>query len=260
MGPPPDLGRVVESVTHHGRHLRIRWDDDLVLDTHLKMTGMWDLYRPGQQWRKSHRNVRVLIETDDWTAVCYNAPVVETYRAPDRTRHPAMGRLGPNLRDPAAKLAVAVERLLGYPDPEAYLAEVLLDQRVFYGVGNMYRSEVLWALQVSPWAHVGELDEYGAETLIETAATMLRSGGECVRALEARDGLAVYGRNGQGCLRCRDTIRAHRIGHLARSVYWCDGCQTYLDSRPIVTVDDMDPHPAVAQYLSELPWRDQDVG
>ncbi len=259
MGPPPDLGRVVETVTSHGRHLRIRWDDDLVLDTHLKMSGTWDLYRPGQQWRKSHRNIRVLIEADDWTAVCYNAPVVETYRAPDRTRHPAMGRLGPNLSDPRAKLSVAVERLMGYPEPEAYLAEVLLDQRVFSGVGNVYRSEVLWALQVSPWARVAELDEYAAETLVETAATMLHSNGECVRALEARGGLAVYGRNGQGCLRCRDTIRAHHIGHLARSVYWCDGCQTYLDSRPIVANDDMDPHPAATQYLTELPWRDQNA-
>ncbi len=259
MGPAPDLGRVVEAVTSQGRHLRIRWDDDLVLDTHLKMSGTWDLYRPGQQWRKSHRNVRVLIEADDWTAVCFNAPVVETYRAPDRTRHPAMGRLGPNLRDPRAKLSLAVERLVGYPDPEAYLAEVLLDQRVFCGVGNVYRSEVLWALQVSPWAQVAELDEYAAETLVETAATMLRSNGECVHALEARCGLAVYGRNGQGCLRCRDTIRSHHIGHLARSVYWCDGCQTYLDSRPIVPIDDMDPHPAALQYLAELPWRDQNA-
>jgi len=262
VGPVPEIGRVVEAVTSHGKHLEIRWDDDLVLHTHLKMSGSWHLYRSGERWRKPHRNLRVSIETENWTAVCFSAPVVETYRSADRTRHPAMGRLGPNLCDRRANLGIAVDRLMQYPDPEAFLAEVLLDQRVFCGVGNVYRSEVLWTLQVSPWARVSELDEYAAEVLVKTSAEMLRSNLHRVERIttpEAPSGLAVYGRNGQGCLRCHDTIRMHRVGHLARSVFWCDGCQTYLDSRPIVATDAMDPHPAATRFLAELPWRDQDV-
>ncbi len=43
------------------------------------------------------RDMRVSIENRDWVAVCFSAPVVETYRRPDRRRHPGSGRLGPDL-------------------------------------------------------------------------------------------------------------------------------------------------------------------
>lgn len=254
-GPAPQVGRLIESVSSRGKHLLIRWDDDLVLHTHLKMTGSWHLYRPGEPWRKAHRNVRVTIGTEDWLAVCFNAPIVETYRTPDRRRHPAIGHLGPDLCDEYADLGEAVRRLIDYPQPEAYLSEVLLDQRVFCGVGNVYRSEILWALQLSPWAMVCDLDQRDAILLVDTAATMLRSNLRHARRVTAADvpgGLAVYGRSGQGCPRCHDTIQMHRIGQFARSLYWCEGCQTQLDSRPVVDLPVDDPHPAAAQFLASV--------
>ena len=87
-----------------------------------------------------------------WEAVCFNAPVVETYRLPDATRHPGLGGLGPDLRRADADLGRCVELLLAYDDPQATVAEVLLDQRVFCGVGNVYRCEVLWAGELSLFA------------------------------------------------------------------------------------------------------------
>ena len=87
IGPRPAPGRVVERVESHGKHLEIVWDDGLVLHTHMRMTGSWHLYRVGEPWRRSSRQMRVEIRVADWVAVCFNAPVVETYREFDRHRH-----------------------------------------------------------------------------------------------------------------------------------------------------------------------------
>ena len=119
IGPVPQAGRMIELVEAHGKHLEVTWDDGLVLDTHLKGESEWHVYRPGAPWRRSWEQLRASIETDDWVAVCFNAPSVETYRQPDPGRHPGRGRLGPDLASPTADLEEAVDLLLAYPEPEA---------------------------------------------------------------------------------------------------------------------------------------------
>ena len=93
----PQAGRTIETVESHGKHLEITWDDGLILHTHMRMTGSWHLYRAEEPWRRPYHQLRAAIETTEWVAVCFNAPVVETYREPDRRRHPGRGRLGPDL-------------------------------------------------------------------------------------------------------------------------------------------------------------------
>ena len=102
--------------------------------------------------------------------MCFNAPIVETYREADRRRHPGRGRLGPDLCKTTTDLGDVVDLLLAYPEPEARLRDVMLDQRVMCGVGNVYRCEVLWATELSPWAHVGDLTHHDAVVLVNTAA------------------------------------------------------------------------------------------
>jgi endonuclease-8 len=223
----------------------------------MRMTGSWHLYRIGEAWRRPHRQLRALIEVDDWVAVCFNAPVVETYREPDRARHPGMGRLGPDLCKADSDLGQVVELLLSYPDPDARLRDVLLDQHVMCGVGNVYRCEVLWATELSPWAHVGDLTHHDALLVVNTAARMLRANLHHTARIAnpVRGGLAVYGRNGQPCPRCHATIEVRRSGEHARLLYWCPGCQVRLDRRHAAPTREMDPHPAAAKFLSDLPWR-----
>src|SRR5262245_63824260 len=117
IGPVPQAGRMIEFVESHGKHLEVTWDDGLVLDTHLKGGSEWHVYRPGVPWRRSWDQLRASIETDDWVAVCFNAPSVETYRQPDRERHPGHGRLGPDLSSPTTDPDEVVELLLAYPVP-----------------------------------------------------------------------------------------------------------------------------------------------
>jgi endonuclease-8 len=264
IGPVPRAGRTIELVESHGKHLEVTWDDGLVLDTHLKGTSEWHVYRPGVPWRRSWDQLRASIETDEWVAVCFNAPTVETYRHPDRYRHPGHGRLGPDLSQPNADLAEAVELLLAHPMPEARLRDVMLDEHVMVGVGNVYRCEVLWAAELSPWAHVGDLSHADAVMIVNQTARLLRvARSRAPRSSDTPAGPAVFGRNGQACYRCHDTIESRPVGRQGRMLYWCPGCQVRLDRRLAETpppLREMDPHPAAARYLSELPWRSRDAG
>ena len=243
IGPSPQAGRIIETVESHGKHLVVEWDDGLVLDTHMRMSGSWHLYRAGEKWRRPYGQMRAAIEVADWVAVCFSAPNVETYRRADKRRHPGMGRLGPDLCKSDTDLGAVVNLLLTYPNPDARLGEVLLDQRVMCGVGNVYRCEVLWATELSPYAKVGTISEHDAIRLVNTAASMLRANlhhAKRVTVPGVKGGLAVYGRNVQRCQRCGGTIECRRTGEHNRILYWCPGCQTHLDPCLLYTTDAAD--------------------
>lgn len=262
VGPSPVIGRVIELVESTGKHLEIIWDDGLVLHTHMRMTGSWHLYRVGERWRKPSSQLRAAITVADWVAVCFNAPVVETYREFDRHRHPGFGRLGPDLCKDDANLNECVDRFGSFAPASTPVSEVLLDQRVMCGVGNVYRSEILWACEISPFAPVSSLARADCVQLVNAGARLLRANlnsSARITTSEVPGGLAVYGRNGQRCARCGDTIHVRRTGEYARVMYWCPGCQARLDPLPAVSSErPMDPHPAAVKYLAELPWRRND--
>ena len=121
-----------------------------------------------------------------------------------------------------ADLHRCVELLLSYDDPAATLAEVLLDQRVFCGVGNVYRCEVLWAGQLSPFAQVGTLPEADAVSARQRGATLLRANlhhaGADHHAPACRAGSPCTGATVQRCVRCDETIEAPAHGEFARVV------------------------------------------
>lgn len=262
-GPVPSNSRVIERVECSGRHLEVAWDDGLVLRTTLRLSGSWHLYRVGERWRKPFTDMRVAIEVPDWVAVCFNASSVETYREFDRLRHPGFGRLGPDLVSASeAELLDCSRRIANYADRSAPIAEVLLDQHVASGIGNVFRSEVLFACELSPLAPVESLQFDDCLQVVNAAARMLRANVQKsyrVTAAELPGGLAVYGRNGQRCARCGDTVLVRRVGGHGRELYWCPGCQVRHEpakpSTPEYGVREMDPHPAAAKYLADLPWR-----
>ncbi len=259
IGPTPRAGRVVERVEDHGKHIELVWDDNMVLHTNLRLSGSWHVYRHGEQWRRPYQQMRVAIEVVDWVAVCFNAALTETYRIPDKRRHPGMGRIGPDLCQTQTDPSVVVNLLLSYENGSARLGEVLLDQRVVRGLGNVYRCEVLWAAELSPFARVDSLTEHEAIRLVNAAATMLRANmqqADRAATVAAKGGLAVYGRNGQRCRRCGETIDCRPLGEHGRMLYWCRGCQQHLDPQQALATDHtpMDPHPAAQAYIAGLPW------
>ena len=258
--PRPEPGSVVEEVASHGKHLEVTFDDGIVLHTHMRMTGSWHLYRTGERWRRPERQMRAIIEVADWVAVCFNAPTVETYRMRDRRRHPVQGALGPDLCRSDADLEECLRRLEQYPDPDTSVAEVLLDQRVLCGVGNVYRCEVLWACELSPFAPIATLSRRDLADLVEVSARLLRANLDRVERITVPGfpgGLAVYGRHHQRCPRCTATIAVRRWGEFARLVYWCPSCQDRLEPEGLSAPTPVDglTRPVDQWFLEELQWR-----
>lgn len=236
IGVVPNAGRVVERVESHGRHLEVTWDDGIILHTHFRRsTGAWFVHRAGESWRLPHKQVSALIEVRDYVAVCFNATTVETYRGPDEVRHPGLGGVGPDISRPDADLPRCVELLLTYRDQNACLADVLLDPRVMFGLGNVYRSEVLWACELNPRATVASLCEGTATRLVNVGASLVRANlqqPDLVTLPGVAGELAVYGRRAQACHRCGGTVRERATGPAGRSLYWCPGCQVRGDTAP----------------------------
>jgi endonuclease VIII len=221
--PHPPPGTVVEAVEARGKHLLVRFADGRTLDTHLRMTGSWHLYETGTRWRRPAHLARAVIEVDEWTAVCFSAPVVRFTDEDVATAH-----LGPDLCRPDADLDQVVERMAAIADADTTVADVLLDQRICCGVGNVYKSEVCFACGLHPLTRVSDVDEATRRRLAETATRLLRANlgvGPRTTVSGPPGTLAVYGRARRPCRRCGSPVVSRRTGPMARSTYWCPICQ-----------------------------------
>ncbi|MCU1454666.1 MAG: nei [Acidimicrobiales bacterium] len=233
VGDRPRPGTRIEAVEARGKHLLIDFAGGLTLQTHLRMTGSWHLYRTGERWQKPAHFARALVEVEGWVAVCFAAPVVRTYRrdAPGGalgTDLDPVGHLGPDLCGPDPDIAECVRRLRALLEPDVEAGVALLDQRIACGVGNVYKSEVLHQRGVDPFTPVGGLDDATWHNLFTTAARLLRANLVTSRRTTVSGppgSVAVYGRQRQPCPRCGTPIRMRRQGEQARSTYWCPTCQ-----------------------------------
>jgi endonuclease VIII len=226
-GRRPRAGERIEAVEAIGKHLLIRFERGTTLRTHMRMSGSWHLYRSGERWRKRPELARAVVEVDGWTAVCFAAPVVEL--TDGSTAAANVAHLGPDLTNPgitAADIDAAVERMDRLIDPNEEIGNALLDQRIACGVGNVYKSEVLFACGVSPFAPVASIDFAMRRRLIETASRQLRQNTDTRRPrATVPEGLAVFRRTRQPCRRCGTVIESRPQGPLARITYWCPTCQ-----------------------------------
>lgn len=228
-GPKPALGTAVEGVEARGKHLLIHFADGLTLRTHLRMSGSWHVYKARERWQKPAYLARAVVGTDSgWVGVCFQAPVVETYRRGDREPD-VLADLGPDLCLPASldadRLDEVVVRSHRYPDPGATLGEALLDQRVAAGIGNVYKSEACFACRIDPTLPLASVDDEARRRVWEVAARQLQSNlGRPDRRTHPM-GYAVYGRRGLPCHTCGTPISTERHGDLNRSTFWCPSCQ-----------------------------------
>jgi endonuclease-8 len=255
VGAAPRPGTVLTAVEAVGKHLLIRFADGHVLRTHLGMNGRWDLYGPGERWRRPAHLARAVVAVEGAVAVCFAAPVAELTRgaapggsgdsgpeidADAKSPHgdgagggwtaavPGVTHLGPDLCRPDTDLDAVAERLAAIPEPGTVVADVLLDQRVAAGVGNVYKSEVLWACRVHPLTPIDAVDAATRRALVGTAAAQLRRNlgpGRRTTVAGPPGSVAVYGRARRPCRRCGTLIRWARTGRTARSTYWCPSCQ-----------------------------------
>ena len=234
----PLRGRAVQSVESRGKWCLMRFSGDLVLVTHMRMHGSWHLYRPGAPWRQARPDMRVLIATPDYEAVAFNVPVAEFHTERSLGRHPVLKALGPDLIASQFDQGAAVQKLRASAAPD--IASALLDQRVMAGVGNVFKSEILFLCAINPFAAVSSLTGAQLERLVTTARKLVALNARLptqphdafypgsrrtTGMMSPRARLWVYDRAGKPCRRCGTPIRVVRQGLDARGTYWCPSCQ-----------------------------------
>jgi endonuclease-8 len=258
---PAVEGRKVERVEPRGKYLLVHFEDGCALLTHMRMTGAWHIYRPGEPWQKSERAARVVIETDPFVAVCFAAPVVEMVPRGSLSRHPALSRLGPDVLRGDFDAEAARARLRARPD--MLIGDALLAQGAIAGIGNVYKSEVLFLCRVNPFVPVSALSDAVLGAAIAKARELMSQNLDgfartTTRPLPGRTGRPfvplrgpryfVYDRRGEPCLVCGAEIRSSRSasgreaaapkgassgapssaasgGEAARITYFCPRCQ-----------------------------------
>lgn len=203
-------GRLLESVEAVGKHLLLRFEGGVVVRSHLRMSGRWRVRErgapplAGSPW--------LVLRTPRHEASQWNGPVLALEAR-------GLRRLGPDLLASGTRVEEVVARIRT-ADPNRLLGEVLVDQHVVAGIGNMWLAELLWHARVSPWLMLGETrDDELAAGLAWARKAMLAS------VAGTRPTRAVYRRSGRPCPRCATTIRSSGLGEANRTAYWCDGCQ-----------------------------------
>ena len=229
-------GRTVDGVTARGKHLIVEFSGGLVLRTHMRMSGSWHLYRPGDRWRRPRRAMRVVIATAEFEAVAFDVQDAEFAHAAELERT-AVGRLGPDLLAEDFDGAEAVRRLRGLPPMD--LGDAVLDQRGTAGTGNVFKSEVLFLAGLCPTLPLADVTDEELARIVEIARRLLlanvpdRQGTADTGPASRRTThlanpaaqLWVYGRGGRPCRRCGTPIVYRKQGKHARGSYFCPTCQ-----------------------------------
>jgi endonuclease-8 len=209
-------GRRAVAVEARGKHLLMRFEGDIILHSHMRMTGSWHLYAPGQRWRKPSRLASAVLEFEDVVAVLFSAPLVELLR--DEALR--LGHLGPDILGEGFDAATAA-RLARLSD-RTEVGDMLLDQRVCAGIGNIYKCETMWLLRVNPWTPVASLGDDELERLYVTAARLMSESAHGAMGPRRR---AVHARSGRPCPRCGTAVAARHQGLMSRVTFYCPRCQ-----------------------------------
>ena len=241
----PVVGRTVEKVEARGKWCLVYFSGDLILVTHMLMSGSWHIYRTGEKWWMGRNRMRAAITCGDFQTVAFNVPVAEFHSARSLERSSQVPKLGVDILgdEYSAEAGVRALQEFGAANPDAEIGVVLLNQRVMAGLGNVYKSEVPFAAGVNPFRQMRTITAREMDVMAEVSQRYMKanvvdgaadgivtySGNRrTTHSMNAGDRLWVYGRQGQECRRCGAHVMMRKQGEQVRSTYWCPGCQPWV--------------------------------
>ncbi len=235
----PLAGQTVESVESRGKWLLMHFSGGGTLATHMLMSGSWHIYRPGERWQQPRSQMRIVIENSDYIAVGFHVPVARMHTAQSLVRDARIPRPKMDVLSAEFDAEAAALRVLAHGNEE--IADVLLHQEVMAGVGNVFKSEVCFVTGLNPFRAVSTLTREQVDGAIAAAqrlvaANVLEDSGDTIVTYAGRKrrtthesdpsaSLWVYGRHGEPCRRCGESIRRRIQGPDARVTFWCPRCQ-----------------------------------
>jgi endonuclease-8 len=225
------VGKRVVAVGAHGKHLLVEIEGGWTLRVHLGMRGRWRRVRPGAARPAS---AVVWLRAGHASFVCTGAYQAELIPAARLRAHGRLARLGADVLAPAPDIDAMVERAMIGAHRRREIGDVLLDQTIAAGIGNVYKSEVLFLGRVHPRTKMEAIDAATVRALYDRASKLMRANLHTPKrvTVPARTRIAsgsrfyVYRRNEKPCLVCETAIERIVQGDQARSTYFCPRCQT----------------------------------
>lgn len=249
------VGRAITKVTAQGKNLLVFFDEGSVLHVHLRMNGVMHLYptgKTGAVFRRARSEAVVILTVSGWAAVCFSAPTVRLLRARDLPVDRRLSALGPDLLGETFDEDEALRRLRMPGRAEQPLGVAVMDQTAVAGIGNVYKSEILFLHHLDPFAAVSAFTDDELRAVLQTARRLLQQnvapkpfakddpffqsyvGRRVTRPLSevGKGPVSVYGRLKHACFDCGDVIVMERQGDPQRSTYFCPTCQPRRVSAP----------------------------
>jgi endonuclease-8 len=214
-------GRSVVAVDAYGKHLFLRFAGELVLHSHLGMSGAWAVYGGGERWRRPPGQAWLVLRCDATEVVQFGGPTLELLSELRARTDPRFAALGPDILGAQFDRDVALRRLRA-GDAARPIGEALLEQRALAGIGNIWKSESCFAAGVDPWRALGACGDDELLAIIDFAREQMSASARAGFAARPR---SVYRRGGEQCLRCGGRVRSRGQGDQNRTTYWCTGCQ-----------------------------------
>jgi endonuclease-8 len=215
-------GRRIRRVEARGKHLMIRFEGDLTIHSHLRMTGWWQVAPQGSRWRRHPSRAWLVIRQGDQEVVQFDGPVLELM-TDGRTRlDQRIAGLGPDILSAQPFDDRRFLTRLREDDPTRPIGDTLLDQHVVAGLGTIWRSEACWRAEVDPWRATGTISDDVALAVVHGVRAPMQQ--SAIEGFQSR-GQHVFERAGRPCSRCGTPIRRATQGDDNRRLFWCPGCQ-----------------------------------
>lgn len=245
----------VTAVRSHGKNLFIEFSSNYVLYTHMLMWGSWHVYAVNEPWQKEERKARVVLQTGTHVAVLFSAPVCELIHRNDLAAHKT-AETGPDLLADPFDAAEAERRFRAAVNAEREVGELIMDQTVIAGIGNVLKSEILFEAGIHPQRLPGSITAEEWARFVQTARTLIHrsytNGGFQGAFLPPGTEVEphrygyVYRRRRYPCLRCGTPIQMTRQGQRQRMTYFCPTCQPRDEPRGstcVQTTGNIKPRP-----------------
>jgi DNA-formamidopyrimidine glycosylase len=223
-------GRVVQGIEPYGKHLWYRFDGGELLHVHL---GLYGKFAGGELPPPEPRGALRLRITTDEVWLDLRGPTHCDLVTPAE-RKAVLARLGPDPLRPSADSDLAWQRIAR---SKTTVGQLLMDQKVLAGVGNVYRAEILYRAALSPFRAGRDVEKPTWDALWLDLVSLMRAGvrtGRIVTTLREdrqrrrgtptrEDSHYVYRRDGLPCRRCGTEVRTQVMA--ARNLFWCPVCQ-----------------------------------
>ena len=214
------LGQKVKSIFSWGKHLVIQFDR-FALRTHFLLFGAFEASVDNTPLTGDYRRAympRLQLDFENGSIKLFNCSVkfLETRNA--RTDYDFSIDIMSSKWDPDQAFEVIRAK------PEVEIADILLDQNIFAGVGNIIKNEVLWRVRIHPEMNVKDIPPAELKDLIADTQKFSHLFYKWRKVFLLRKHLEIYQKS--ICPRCGTKVQRAKTGKRHRISHFCPVCQT----------------------------------